>query len=573
MAQMFPEWITQKQRAENPKFRAEFKVYDALQESLSDEWYVFYSRTWTWVESGARIRTREADFIIAHPTCGILLMEVKGGGIRVREGRWFSTDRYGNEWEINPYEQVAIATSKLERRLNEEKPNPFKGYRFSTAVCFPDIEISALGKHLTHKLRRVTIDAEGTKEFQYRITEIMKDDRGQFDPPGVSRILMLKELVAASWEIYAPRWIQIRDTEDEIKYLTENQFKLLYQLAPTAKRLVVTGCAGSGKTMLAAEVARRMVNLHHKRVLLTCYNRNLASWIRTSSFFVDNGQMLVSNFHKLCADFATAAGLIIPRIEQELLPKNHPLFVYQYPEFLLEAGSQQYQGFDAIIVDEAQDFLENWWIPLLLMLTEGGSIHVYLDTRQQLWGPTNRLPAEITDGASYITLTENVRNTPSIHSLAMKFHPSRGEGYSALVKANIEPQFVPIRNGKNERQTVQEVIEQLIHDDGVSPHDIAILTPLSIVEGNSMWVPDKTLLGKYRLVHKLNPSPMEIFCSSIGAAKGLEFPVLILTELYAPAVTQEIDDYPAQLYVGISRARSQLIVISDEPTFKRFCSE
>jgi hypothetical protein len=54
MAKMFPEWISDEQREANPKFRAEFKVYDILKRSLSDEWYVFYSRTWTWVENNSR---------------------------------------------------------------------------------------------------------------------------------------------------------------------------------------------------------------------------------------------------------------------------------------------------------------------------------------------------------------------------------------------------------------------------------------------------------------------------------------------------------------------------------------
>lgn len=103
MANIFPEWISEEQRKSNPKFRAEFKIYDALKQTLSDQWYVFYSRTWTWVEKSSRLRTRETDFIIAHPKYGILLMEVKGGGIEVKDGKWVSTDRYDNKWNINPY--------------------------------------------------------------------------------------------------------------------------------------------------------------------------------------------------------------------------------------------------------------------------------------------------------------------------------------------------------------------------------------------------------------------------------------------------------------------------------------
>src|SRR5262249_43307351 len=159
------------------------------------------------------------------------------------------------------------------------------------------------------------------------------------------------ELVACSWYINAPKSIQINDTEDEIKRLTDSQFKLLYQLAPTAHRLLVTGCAGSGKTMLAAETARRMVHLAKKRVLFTCYNRNLATWIRNSSFFADNGLMMVANYHQLCADFARSAGIEPPKRLGDNRAENDPVFKEVYPNLLLDIAAKVGAQFDAIIID------------------------------------------------------------------------------------------------------------------------------------------------------------------------------------------------------------------------------
>lgn len=568
MAKLFPEWITEEQRLANPKFRAEFKVYDALAQVLSDEWYVFYSRTWTWVENASRLRAREADFIIAHPTIGIMLMEVKGGRIEVRDGQWLSTDRYGEEWEISPYEQVAKATYSLEKRLDEEWPNPFKGYRFSTSVCFPDVDVSSNLQLLEPKHRRITIDAPRMGNLREVIVDIMRDASGKFDPPSESRILMLKELVAQSWYICAPKYIQISDTENEIKRLTENQFKLLYQLAPTARRLLVTGHAGTGKTMLAVETARRMVGLGRKRVLFTCYNRKLADWIRTSPFFVDNGSMMVSNYQKLCADFARATGVKLPNPLGKTHAETDPIFKEVYPAMLLDIVEKVGSVFDAIIVDEGQDFLDNWWLPLLLLLKQAGSLHVYYDTRQQLWGPPRDLPPEVTTDAQLLNLNENVRNTKPIHDMAMRFHPSRGEGVRALVGSGTEPEFCPVLPGETEGGAVRRVLETLISQEKVQLGDIAILTPLSLVDGRSQWHAGRTLLGRYRLVHSLKLAPNDVFFSSIGAAKGMEFPVVILTELYSPGVQTEIRDFADAMYVGISRARSHLICISDRETWE-----
>ena len=572
MAKMFPEWISESQRKTNPKFRAEFKVYDALTHCLPENWYVFYSRTWSWVEDSSRVRVREADFIIAHPQYGILIMEIKGGQISVENGQWISTDKYGDRWEINPYNQVAIATRSLERRLSDEERNPFKGYRFSTAVCFPDVDISSILSNFELQHQRITIDAPKMENLYKVIIDILKDEHGNFAPPGEARILVLKELVASSWYVNLPKSIQIGDTENEIKRLTDKQFKLLYQLAPTAHRLLVTGCAGAGKTMLGAETARRMASLGKKKVLFTCFNRNLALWVRESPFFVDNGLMLVSNYHKLCASFILNSGRKLPSF---LLDENHdlddPIFNENYTNIFLEVVTEIGEQFDAIIIDEGQDFLDAWWTPLLLLLKDTGYLHVYYDTRQQLWGIPRNLPKEITDNAVSIDLTENVRNTKPIHNLAMKFHLSRGRGYKALSKGGIDPEFIPICDNETERQVVQRVVEQLVSTENVPTFDIAILTPLSLKEGNSLWKPGKTLLGSYLLVHHLHPDTSQIFCSSIRSAKGLEFPVVIITELWSSGISNKtVDYYSAQLYVGISRARSHLIIISDKKIFDEF---
>lgn len=571
MAQLFPEWISDQERKKNPKLKAEYKVYDALGQSLKgDGWYVFYSRIWTWVERDARrIRTREADFIIAHPKFGILLLEVKGGKIEVVDGRWVSTDRSGYTWGIDPYTQVANATESLVRRLDEENYNPFVGFRFSTAVCFPDVIISKSNSLSGEKHRSVTLDASHFDDLKDAILKAMKDGGGEYCVPGEARILALKELVACSWYIDVPRSVQVKETEHHIKKLTDNQFKLLYELAPSARRLIVSGCAGSGKTIMAAETARRMVQLGRKKILLTCFNRNLATWLRQSPYFVDDGSMMVSNYHKLCSDFATQAGLVLPELQGSTRPENDPVFEKHYPELLLQSAEKMGVQFDAIIVDEAQDFLSSWWTSLILLLADKGSLHVYQDAQQSLRNSTQALPTEVSDAASFIELTENVRNTKAIHDLAMKCHPTLGRGYTALCDVGLRPEFVSVPDGQSEHQVLQRIVDRLVGEEQIPSSDVAILTPLSISEGISAWKPGQTLVGKYRLVHDLHPADHEIFCSSIASAKGLEFPVVIITELCANGDLQEIDQYLQLMYVGLSRARSMLIMLTGEEEFSQ----
>lgn len=567
MAHMYPEWIDEDQRRASPKLRAEFKVYDALAASLGPQWSVFYSRTWTWVERGSRLRTREADFIIAHPHYGILIMEVKGGGIDVRDGKWFSTDRYGAEHEISPFDQVARATLALERRFDDLPRNPFRDFKFSTAVCFPDILSEDAFPHLDIKHLAVVLDAADLADPQGPILRILGGNEEHYCAPGEARIDVLKHLVARSWFINAPKHIQITDTEQEIKKLTAAQFKLLYQIAPSARRLLVSGCAGSGKTMLAAETARRMAQLERRRVLFTCFNRNLALWIRASRFFVDDGHMMVTNFQQLCSEFATRAGIEIPPLRSIHDPEADKFFQETLPDLLFGAATVLGEQFDAIIVDEGQDFQASWWPPLELLLRANGAFHIYYDTRQRMSGRATPFPESVSRDALSIDLVENVRNTKLIHDLAMRFHRTGGKDYTALCQIGVEPEFVQMQGGETEHHAVARVVGNLVERERIPAADVAILTPLSIADGTSSWRPEATLVGRYRLVHRLQTRPHEVFCSSIQAAKGLEFPVVVMTELSALTSGKDPSELAAAMYVGLSRARSHLILMISQDEF------
>lgn len=72
----------------------EIQVYQALQQ-LSDGYVVFHSFRWLG-EPGQYRSEGEGDFIIFHPTKGILSIEVKSGGIGYEEGSWIQINRRNN---------------------------------------------------------------------------------------------------------------------------------------------------------------------------------------------------------------------------------------------------------------------------------------------------------------------------------------------------------------------------------------------------------------------------------------------------------------------------------------------
>jgi hypothetical protein len=139
VAKLYPEHLPESILTD-PKRNAEKKVFEALS-GLESSFIVFYSVAWQARKDGYT-RDGEADFVIAHPDYGVLVLEVKGGGVAydATTGQWITTDRYGESFVIDPVEQARKSHYTL---LDKLKDLPeWDSSRFLTighAVCFPDV--------------------------------------------------------------------------------------------------------------------------------------------------------------------------------------------------------------------------------------------------------------------------------------------------------------------------------------------------------------------------------------------------------------------------------------------------
>jgi Nuclease-related domain len=75
---------------------AEGRLETALREQLLEPYVVYSNVAWLTKVDGDEPRDGEADFVVAHPELGIMVIEVKGGGIRRAGGQWESVDRTGS---------------------------------------------------------------------------------------------------------------------------------------------------------------------------------------------------------------------------------------------------------------------------------------------------------------------------------------------------------------------------------------------------------------------------------------------------------------------------------------------
>lgn len=552
MARMYPS--TLRPGTESP---AERLLYARFRDDLPDSYYVFHGVAWQARSGRYYKRDGEADFVIVHPQRGIVVIEAKGGQIHFDgpSGRWLQN---GRDMGKDPFDQAKASRFHLKRTLEEEPYWRQRNIAYGHAVAFPDVV--APSHPLTLQAPNVVImDKQNLRALEDWLEILFfyyrgRETRSDIDEPGMQYLI---NLLAPVVELRSLMALDIEDEEQAFVKLTEEQFRLLDFLSGT-NRAAIAGCAGSGKTLLAAEKARRLSALGW-RVLLTCYNRNLAVFLAEDYLAQRPATLTIAHFHKLALDMVQRSGQARPPSFGRGQDQD-AYFQQVLPNQLAIAVDILGPQFDAIVVDEAQDFQENWWLPLQLLLEEPdeGTFYIFYDDNQNIYEGQQ----QIKNLAQYYPLTENFRNTQAINAMVTRFykadHPVRSVGPPGRLV-----DLFTYTDDNGMLRLLQETLHKLTQAERVDPQDIVILTPRS-AEKSALSRAGR--LGNFRLTRSWDTDYNEIYYETIHAFKGLESPVIILTELSAD-LHRTVDEL---LYVGCSRARHHLVVLCHDNVAARF---
>ncbi len=312
MAEMYPERLPEQVDSE-----AERKLFDALKSQLPDSMAALYSVRWLERVPGSHDLDSEIDFLIIDRNRGLLILEVKGGAIRRDPymGGWTSESRYGKISAIkDPFKQANRSVHVLKRKLdNHPLTAPYSSrYRVQHAVAFPDI--IAGRAHLGIDVDpSIVIDKADMNDLVSAVQRAL----GQ--PPEEYRInndafKALKELLVPQVSLPLPGLLgDLVETQGEYMRLTKDQQRYLdfLSMQPRAK---ISGPAGSGKTFLAIEKARRLAR-QGQRVLFTCFNNALADWVREEldrSLRDTDNKPFVENYHDIAEMYCRKAGVDLP---------------------------------------------------------------------------------------------------------------------------------------------------------------------------------------------------------------------------------------------------------------------
>ena len=318
-------------------------------------------------------------------------------------------------------------------------------------------------------------------------------------------------------------------------YLTDVQRKFVCSDILGPERL--EGAAGTGKTLMAVEKARRHAE-KGDRVLFLCYNTKLK-------------EHLISTYPNQFIDYYTIDGFACKMC-------NTPEPNYELLQNILVDYIDQEFPYKHIIIDECQDFGQDKLDEVKILETlyeliyekddDRCTFYVFYDKNQLVQG--RKLPDFINSADCKLTLYRNCRNTEnialsSIRLLGSDKKPKLFE--RAITGSSPVIFFEPEQN--NQIAAINQILDKYIDKYG---DNIVILT--CSTTGNS-------ILSEYIDKSYYRHNGIKVPITTCRKFKGLEADAIILIDIDKKYL---VDDLGKKLtYVGSSRARYDLALVTD----------
>lgn len=558
MASVYP--ILSESELNSLPSQAEAKFYRAIRDQLPSSDIVLHSRTYVARNSSGNMTDGEADFVLFSKDYGILIIEIKGGGVSYYpETGWLSVDRHQVSHTIkNPFLQAKSQKFSILNHLKSYRIWNQLNLRVTAghAVTFTDISdgISLVGIDSPIDIIGTKKDVLDLRDWTKKVLQFWsKQSPTGFGSAGMD---IVNHIFCKSVSV-RPLMRDLLSSDDEVRInLTNEQAKVLRTLS-RHKRAGICGPAGTGKTVLAVEKAK-MLSEMEKKVLLLCYNKPLGASIFKQ--FDRNDNVHVFTFHQYCEHLIHSARKRF-NIDYLLIAKSDlpgtDLFDDIYPlaaTYAVEKFGEIAQ-YDAIIIDEGQDFGEEYWLTIEMSINSNNEswLYIFFDENQILYRRSSDFP--ISEDQTF-PLTKNCRNAKPIHKLAYNYYAGDQIDDSNIV--GTEPVLLIDDSEQLQAKKIHKEIKNLIQNESISVDDIAVLVIAS--PKNQYYQQLNNEIKNQNLIKfsfEEHNASSAVIVDTVKRFKGLERNVVFLW----------IDDVTLaserELYVGISRAKSILYLVGN----------
>ena len=512
----------------------------------------------------------ELDFVVLVPGKGVLCVEVKAcSSLRRLDGLWY----YGNDSKPDargPFKQAATAMHSIRTRLATQRPDLSKVPFWST-VIFPYVEFSIESEEW-HGWQ--VIDNRGFRSGSIgRLLSNVLDNARRFlqtkasarwfnptlSDPNIQQCVTIADILRPDFEFFESAGSRSGKLERELVTFTAEQFGALDAMEAN-DRVAFVGPAGTGKTLLAIEAARRGAAAGRK-VLLVCFNRLLGKWLE-GQLSVPGTEVVARTIHQHMLAISNTSVVENP---------GHTFWESELPAaataMLLENAGETNQ-FDELVVDEAQDILRGEYLDFLDLSLKGGLAsgrwRFFGDfEKQAIYSAADLSLAEFfetrCDHAPVYDLRINCRNTPRVAEL-VHLLGGLSPPYRRILRPDdgLEPEINYYANDLDQHSLLLNSVGTL-RNEGFSNQDVVILSPRADAACAASKVHGHPLCRSLR--------PFEIsrggyigYCS-VHAFKGMEAPAVIVTDIDR----LDAQTSTALFYVAVTRVLQRLIILAHEP--------
>lgn len=536
------------------------------QEEATRDWIVLHSLD---IAQHIRQVSGEADFVVIVPSLGVLCLEVKAcHSLERREGLWF----YGHDPKGDPrgpFKQAAEAMHSLRQQVIQSDTS-LSRVPFWSAVAFPFIEFKiASGEWHPWQV----IDSSQFKRQQIApvVSGILRSARARLSSqpsakwfrdddrlPDVQQSAAITRILRPNFEFTEKAHDRRTRKQAELLHYTAEQFTALDTMEDN-RRVLFTGPAGTGKTVLALETARRAASTG-KSVLLVCFNRLLGRWLSEHPL-ARSGQITAGTLHQYMAGIA---GIKVSEGADDSFWKA------ELPEAAMAKlldGHRDTGRFDMVIADEVQDLLLPPYLDVLELVLKGGisggSWRMFGDfERQMLYGQDRHQVEDLIrkrcGTIARGSLRVNCRNTPRVATLSHllgRLTPN----YSRILRPDdhIEPVISYYATPSQQRKELSKILERLFRES-YSGDDVVVLSPKTGARCAAANVTDKPWSDQLAAFEAASTG--QIRYTTIQSFKGLESPAIVITDI------EHVDgDISSSLfYVATTRALERLCIIVHE---------
>ncbi len=560
MARMIPKRIS-----DSIKSNAEKRIFELFaSDPATEDWIVLHSLG---LSEHDTLIYGEVDFVVIAPRYGIFCLEVKGGRVARNDGVWYFTNRYNEttEKKRSPFEQAIEGMFSLQKALQKHfgQNDNISSLIFGYGVMFPDINFDVSSTEYedwkVYDLHDVSYPvsrfikrlSENTKQKWYDTYGFFKDTMF----PDRKETVRIADYLRCDFERVVPLSQQIGVAERYLLKLTQEQLRCLDQFEDN-KRCLVKGPAGTGKTLLAIEMAKR-TSSDGERVGFFCFNNKLGDWLSAHCEGVNNSikPLYIGTLHSYMIKIAKEYGIVHNANQEE----NQTFFAEELPDMVTSIVNKGIPLFDRIIVDEAQDLISHHYIQFMDAILMGG----FSRGAWNFFGDFERqaIYKEGIEGTDILSILDEYSSYASFR-ITVNCRNTRNIGQEILLISSLKSKYLPTtvdgpkveyRQYKDDNEQIEklEKLLEILYENGIKGNQIIILSPKKMsMSAVGDIKPPKYKLREYCIEKQKNDV---IRFSTIHGFKGLESPVVILVD---------INTYKREnlMYVALSRARTSLYI-------------